>query len=220
MEPQPFLRTLDELCAEAALALAVDYAGVSSGRVRDLPDRRTVRYYTTLGLVDRPAALRGRTALYGRRHLLQLVAIKRFQTAGLTLVEIQGRLLGLTDQALEAIARLPEENPEAAPTAAERPRGDAFWKHEPAVSVSTDQTVARSPPVVSEAVRPLLAVPLAEGATLLLHAGRPVDDHDVEALRTAAGPLIALLRKRRLIAEGKDINQEKAHDAHAAADDR
>src|SRR5262245_11996964 len=107
--PRPTLWTLDELCAEAALALAVDYDGQPSGRVRDLPDRRTVRFYTTHGLVDRPAAFRGRTALYGRRHLLQLVAIKRLQTAGLTLAEVQERLVGQTDRELEKLARLTEE---------------------------------------------------------------------------------------------------------------
>src|SRR5919202_1029774 len=91
------LWTLDELCAQVALALAADYAGQASGRVREVPDRRTIRYYTTLGLVDRPAAVRGRTALYSTRHLLQLVAIKRLQARGLTLAEVQRRLLGLTD---------------------------------------------------------------------------------------------------------------------------
>ena len=78
-----------------ALALAVDYAGQASGRVRDVPDRRTIRYYTTLGLIDRPAAMRGRTALYGLRHLLQLAAIKRLQAHGLSLAEVQQRLVGL-----------------------------------------------------------------------------------------------------------------------------
>src|SRR5690348_15034744 len=73
------LLTLDELSARVALALADHYEGQASARVRDVPDVRTIRYYTTLGLIDRPAALRGRTALYGRRHLLQLVAIKRLQ---------------------------------------------------------------------------------------------------------------------------------------------
>src|SRR3954468_17018908 len=91
------LWTIDELCGRVALALSVDYAGQASGRVRDVPDRRTIRYYTTLGLIDRPAEWRGRTALYGRRHLLQLVAIKRLQTHGLALAEIQARLLGLND---------------------------------------------------------------------------------------------------------------------------
>ncbi len=79
--------------------LAVDYAGQANGRVREVPDQRTIRYYTTLGLIDRPAEMRGRTALYGVRHLLQLVAIKRLQTHGLSLAEIQTRVVGRTDAA-------------------------------------------------------------------------------------------------------------------------
>src|SRR4051794_2499920 len=101
------LWTLDELCARVAVALAVDYAGQGSGRVREVPDRRTIRYYTTLGLVDRPATVRGRTALYSTRHLLQLAAIKRLQARGLSLAEVQARLLGLTDPALRQLAQVP-----------------------------------------------------------------------------------------------------------------
>src|SRR5436190_12069671 len=101
------LWTIDELGTQAALALSVDYAGAPNGRVREVPDRRTIRYYTTLGLIDRPAEMRGRTALYGRRHLLQLVAIKRLQARGDSLAQLQKRLLGCTNAQLEAIARLP-----------------------------------------------------------------------------------------------------------------
>src|SRR5438552_14836888 len=104
------LWTIDQLGAQTALALAVDYAGSPNGRVRDVPDRRTIRYYTTLGLLDRPAEMRGRTALYGRRHLLQLVAIKRLQARGLSLAAIQQELLGLNDASLRRLARLPAES--------------------------------------------------------------------------------------------------------------
>src|SRR5947208_1913807 len=115
------LLTLDELCTQVAMALSSDYQGAPNERVRDVPDRRTVRYYTTLGLVERPAQMRGRTALYGRRHLLQLVAIKRLQANGLSLHEVQQQLLGLSDAELEPIARLPElpERPAAEPAAEE-----------------------------------------------------------------------------------------------------
>src|SRR6516164_257062 len=98
--------TLDDLSARVALALAEDYDGQPSGRVRDVPDRRTIRYYTTLGLLDRPAEMRGRTALYGRRHLLQLVAIKKLQACGQSLAEVQGTLTGQTDRALAQVAGL------------------------------------------------------------------------------------------------------------------
>src|SRR6266852_5767625 len=98
--------TLDDLSAHVALALAENYDGQPSSRVRDVPDRRTIRYYTTLGLLDRPAEMRGRTALYGRRHLLQLVAIKRLQARGLSLAEVQRTLAGQTDRALAGVAGL------------------------------------------------------------------------------------------------------------------
>src|SRR3954454_24575633 len=100
------LWTIEELGGRVAEALSDGYRGVPSGRVRDVPDLRTIRYYTTLGLLDRAAAMRGRTALYGRRHLLQLVAIKRLQARGLSLAEIQQRLVGLTDADLGRLARL------------------------------------------------------------------------------------------------------------------
>jgi DNA-binding transcriptional MerR regulator len=100
--------TLDELAERVDLALAVDYHGQPSGRVRAVPDRRAIRWYTTIGLIDRPVAHRGRTALYGPRHLLQLVAVKRLQAKGLPLVAIQQELAGATDGQLARVARLPE----------------------------------------------------------------------------------------------------------------
>src|SRR5260221_7241145 len=120
--------TIDELSAAAEAALAEGYGGPPNGRVRDVPDRRTIRYYTTLGLIDRPARMRGRTALYGRRHLLQLVPIKRLQANGLSLHDVQQRLLALSDRELEPIARLPDlpQRP-AAGTAPQAARRD-FWK--------------------------------------------------------------------------------------------
>src|SRR5262245_45057130 len=160
---------LDELCARVALALAVDYAGQHSGRVRDVPDQRTIRYYTTLGLLDRPAEMRGRTALYGRRHLLQLVAIKRLQSKGLPLAEVQQRLLGLSDKALEQLARLPEDGPRAAEKAErkrskiDRPQA-AFWTSVPA-------------PVMPAAPQEV-EVRLAPGVALSLTATRELDDYD------------------------------------------
>src|ERR1035438_9583665 len=106
MTPRKPLWTLGELCDRVERALAVDYHGQASGRVRDVPDRRTIRYYTTLGLIDRPAAMRGRTALYGIRHVWQLTALKRLQSQGLSLAEVQERLVGRTDAALRELARL------------------------------------------------------------------------------------------------------------------
>jgi DNA-binding transcriptional MerR regulator len=52
---------------------------------------RTVRYYMQLGLVDRPEG-ETRAARYGSRHLEQLLAIKKWTRAGLSLERI-GELL-------------------------------------------------------------------------------------------------------------------------------
>src|SRR2546429_7686682 len=111
--------TLDGLVRLVADVLADDaYPGAPNGRVREVPDRRAVRWYATIGLVDRPAN-RGRTARYGVRHLLQLVAVKRRQAQGRTLAEIQAELTGAPDVALEAVARIPNHvihQPDPVPT--------------------------------------------------------------------------------------------------------
>ena len=49
---------------------------------------RTVRYYIQIGLVDRPKG-GGRGAHYTRRHLEQLIEIRKWQQAGLSLKRIR-----------------------------------------------------------------------------------------------------------------------------------
>jgi DNA-binding transcriptional MerR regulator len=191
------LWTIDELGSRVALALSVDYDGQASGRVRDVPDQRTIRYYTTLGLIDRPAALRGRTALYGRRHLLQLVAIKRLQAQGLTLAELQQQLLGQPDAVLEKLARLSVEVVDAAPRPANKKeeaeparREAAFWCAAPA------EVEERPPPAAAPVMQ---GVPLDAGLTLLFAPQRRLEAGDLEAIQAAAAPLLKLLEKRRLL---------------------
>jgi DNA-binding transcriptional MerR regulator len=190
MQPRTSLWTLDELCYRVAQALAVDYPVQASGRVRDVPDRRTIRYYTTLGLIDRPAAMRGRTALYGLRHLLQLVAVKRLQAEGLSLAEVQARLVGRTDAALQGLARMPDGfDADSPPASALPPNGDdrragRFWSE---------------PPADVPEPRTLTGLPLADGVTLLVEAARPLNEQDISALRDSAAPLLSALRARRLL---------------------
>jgi hypothetical protein len=135
--------TLDELAGRVGAALAVDYPGQPSGRVRDLPDRRAIRWYTTIGLVDRPVAHRGRTALYGPRHLLQLVAVKRLQARGLPLVAIQQELAGATDAQLARVARLPAVTPGlSAATAADGGTPSSLVPARPAAPVAARRVAA------------------------------------------------------------------------------
>ncbi len=204
------LWTVDELTARVALALAEGYEGQPSGRVRDVPDVRTVRFYTTLGLVDGPAELRGRTGLYGLRHLRQLVAIKRLQARGLPLAEVQQRLFGLTDAKLARLARLPSGlEDEPAPSASVPPdearpnrRGGDFWREPPAAAAEEQPKREGQPEPAAPAgwdALPLQGVALGPGVTLLLAASRPVEEDDVAALRAAAAPLLKLLEARRLL---------------------
>ena len=85
-----------ELTARGLLGAASD------ARVSAAPDARTVRYYTTLGLLDRPR-IEGRQARYGERHVLQLLAIKALQASDLPLGEIQRRLYARSDSELKAL---------------------------------------------------------------------------------------------------------------------
>src|SRR2546425_7299572 len=95
---------LDELSDRVARELGERglLGAAADGRVSAAPDARTVRYYTTLGLLDRPR-IEGRQARYAERHLLQLLAIKALQAFDLPLAEIQQRLYGRSDAELKAL---------------------------------------------------------------------------------------------------------------------
>ena len=225
--------TLDELADRVDAALAVDYPGQPSGRVRAVPDRRAIRWYTTIGLIDRPVAHRGRTALYGLRHLLQLVAVKRLQATGMPLVAIQQELAGATDAQLARVAHLPLDSTPLTATAsgsgpppsrgtldgggpprgvaARAPRTD-FWRGLPpaltAASTPDHAAPAHSPDLSAPAapVSTLHGVRLGEGTTLLLEPGRELEAADLQAILDAARPLLAVLQDRGL---GRTAGRER-----------
>jgi DNA-binding transcriptional MerR regulator len=114
--------TIGELAERAAIALGAGQAAPRNGRIRDVPNERLIRWYVTIGLMDPPLGRRGRIALYGPRHLLQLVAVKRRQADGRSLADIQAELTGATDATLRTIARLPE--PDAGTTASPADGGE------------------------------------------------------------------------------------------------
>ena len=149
----------DELSLDGLLAAARDRlekAGLASangddGRVSPLPDARTVRYYATLGLVDRPA-IQGKAARYARRHLLQVLAIKALQAAGLRLADVQQRLYGRSNRELEAIV---EAGLKPRPVHAQRP---IVWREvviEPGLKLVADEHWAASlgPPALEQKFR-------------------------------------------------------------------
>ena len=169
--------TIRELASTAAATVAAADVRTPSKRVTDLPDERTIRWYATIGLLDRPTSSRGRTALYGERHLLQLVAIKRRQAQGRTLAEIQSELVGASERTLRRIAALPGETE----SAADAPKAREFW---------------REPPAAPKPAPLLSGLELGGGVVLML-PGRPTPS-DIEQIQAAAGPLLDLLAERRL----------------------
>lgn len=206
--------TLDELLDRVSAALAAEYSGAPNGRVRDVPDKRAVRWYATTGLVDRPSAMRGRSALYEKRHLLQLVAVKRLQSQGRTLADIQAELAGATDTTLAAIARVPShllESDEAGVPAEEvRPR---FWAvpAAPRPAAADVVTAAGAPPAAATETAPapppspafaLNGVALPGGAVLLI-PGTPTAADRAE-IAAASRPLLDLLAARGLLNERND----------------
>jgi DNA-binding transcriptional MerR regulator len=198
------LWTLPELTERVVAALSGDSPGangaIPSGRVREVPDARTIRWYQTTGLVDRPE-LRGRTAYYSERHLLQLLAIKRLQAQGRQLGEVQAMLAGLSDEALAAIAR-----PADPPDPADQPRHAAaarrFWTRKPAPASTPASTPAPAPAPAPapEGRRPLHAtvdvIQLRDDVTVLVDtAGWHLTPAQETEVLASAAPLLEALQR-------------------------
>ena len=203
--------TLSELVSEATTRIAA-LPSPKNGQVRAVPDDRTIRYYGSIGLLDRPVAMRGRTALYGRRHLAQVVAIKRLQTTGRSLAEIQVLWATLDDDSLTRMSGVALAAAHAAKTKA--PARREFWKRPP----TTDPTDAPKPPPFMPLLEPVdratpaneptiapaepelyseLRIELAPGMVLSLAVadGISLTPADVRALRAAAAPLVELAQR-------------------------
>jgi DNA-binding transcriptional MerR regulator len=154
--------SLDELAAAAGRLLRRLAVRPGDGRVSEVPDERAIRFYQTAGVVDRPTRYDGRRAVYGYRHLLQLLAVKRLQQEGRPLALIQRGLAGRSTDELERALEQLRTNPQplaAEPAAERRGRGT-----EPA-----------------DGLRRLVAVEVAPGVTLTIDPGRVRDPGQVVA---------------------------------------
>ena len=83
-------------------------------KVTEVPTIRTLRFYGSRGLLDKPLGYEGRTALYGYRHLLQAVVIKVLQANLLPLRKIREMLEGLSNEVLERVLEVPGKPGQAA----------------------------------------------------------------------------------------------------------
>jgi DNA-binding transcriptional MerR regulator len=92
---QELAETVNTWCRDRALQPA-------NGQTASELSARTLHYYRGAGLLDAPEFGAGRG--YGRRHLLQLKAIRILQAQGLPLSRIQQLLFARSDEELEQVA--------------------------------------------------------------------------------------------------------------------
>jgi DNA-binding transcriptional MerR regulator len=223
------LLTLPEFAEVAARAVQASGAVPDNRQAKAVPAARMIRYYTARGLLPRPGT-RGRALVYGRRHLVQLVAIKRLQGQGLGLDEIGARLLDISDADLERLAAVPDKampaelgDVDPAQSRKLSRTAEHFWE---APLIGTGHVVPgrrATTPVASTAARTggvapgSAAVPAAPAAfsravteihlsdaVRLLVEGDRSGLPSLEALRTAAGPLLQLLAPNPAAAHRKE----------------
>ena len=146
----------------------VDAAGIrpTNASARAAPSARSVRFYVSNGLLDRPEGT-GTAATYNYRHLLQLLAIKIRQREGQRLETIKREMKELTGDLLER---------RVAQSLA------------PALATSADATVRRD----DEGPAVWRRIPVADGIELHVREDSPASHNDAlaamrEAVRAALG---------------------------------
>lgn len=113
--------SIEELVGLIARWTPAVAARQSRHKVTEIPTERTIRYYVSAGLIDRPLRFEGTRALYGFRHFLQALSIKALQAryfplrkvrsviAGRTALELEGVLLRMEGEPLTEAEATPEE---------------------------------------------------------------------------------------------------------------
>ncbi len=214
---------ISELRTLVARALqSSDYAPALSARVRAVPDTRTIRYYTTLGLLGPPTQMRGRVAYYDETHVLQIVAIKQLQAQNLSLSDIQQELVGLTSRRLEAIAKLaadfwqeadkylaaqserhdksPDNQLHAEPLEAD---AGEFWLTPAALPSGTPTSLNETQQgLVKAETLSLIRLIMPNGMSIAIELPREiskVQELDTRSLQSALEPIVEELRRQKLI---------------------
>jgi DNA-binding transcriptional MerR regulator len=97
-QPPPFPASADPGASEVLYGLE-QLLAIAGEQLGEEISSRTVRLYATEGLIDRPGK-DGRRAVYGQRHLLQLLLIRSLARRGLSLSAIAPHVAS-SDQELE-----------------------------------------------------------------------------------------------------------------------
>lgn len=102
--------SIDELVEGAGTLLELVAPEQERQRVAERPDVRTIRYYTSQGLLPKPVSYDGGRARYDDEHLLRLLLIKKLQADYMTLRQIRSELADATRQ--DVLNLLTDREPE------------------------------------------------------------------------------------------------------------
>lgn len=128
--------------AEAAARILAESGTARQGRgtVTELPDERTVRYYLAEGLIPPAEEKQGTASVFGFRHLLQLLVVKKLQAEGLPIRAIRELVTGpKTERQLERLLGVEQGTAPAA-------RGEALSYLESLLQKGSSSPLPSSPP--------------------------------------------------------------------------
>ena len=92
-----------ELASAAAQQIRALVPEQARGSVTEIPDERMVRYYISQRVLPEPLGKNGTASVYGYRHLLVLLVVKRLQAEFLPLAKIRSIIAESTVEDLERI---------------------------------------------------------------------------------------------------------------------
>ncbi|HEX8652499.1 MAG TPA: MerR family transcriptional regulator [Pyrinomonadaceae bacterium] len=92
-----------ELADEAAKVLFEIGTAQERGTVSEVPDERTIRYYLSEGLLSPAEEKQGTASVFGYRHLLQLLVVKKLQSEHLPIRKIKELVDGRVERDLERL---------------------------------------------------------------------------------------------------------------------
>lgn len=137
-------------------------AGIEPGdnRVSAYPDKRAVRYYQSLGLLNKPLRYDGRRAIYGIEHLFRATCIKLLQAEGHSLAQIQSVIPNARIEQLESALREALSLPPSPDTINEdpEPADKVFITVEiaPGVIVTLDPSQVETPDLILARIKAAL----------------------------------------------------------------
>lgn len=158
---------LDEIAERANDVLDSRHVVVRDGRASERIDPRTIRFYQTLGIVPKPA-YEGRKALYGREHLVRVVAAKLLQSEGHSLAQIQAALPArATDELVAALLEIGASEIGASEIGASDVAASHVAAIGAALNTRAQQASTRIAPQASSPTQ-LVSFRITEGVTVLI----------------------------------------------------